>query len=114
MPNEEVTPYVPPAQPEPGPFVPVDNLQAKRERQALIDRAFTREQQKAIGLILETWWGMKMAGIETQKIAEVLAGVADVNQLRAEVEALKDRLARLEQRPGPRALPEPRGIPGDF
>jgi hypothetical protein len=49
---------------------PDDPLTAKRKREAFINAAFTREQQQAIGMILERWWGQKMAGIETSKVIE--------------------------------------------
>jgi hypothetical protein len=49
---------------------PDDPLTAKRKREAFINAAFTREQQQAIGMILERWWGQKMAGIDTQKVIE--------------------------------------------
>jgi len=47
-----------------------DPLTAKRKREAFINAAFTREQQQAIGMILERWWSQKMAGIDTQKVIE--------------------------------------------
>jgi hypothetical protein len=60
--------------PAPAAFVastePDDPLTAKRKREAFINAAFTREQQQAIGMILERWWGQKMAGIETGKVIE--------------------------------------------
>ena len=49
---------------------PDDSLTAKRKREAFINAAFKREQQQAIGMILERWWGQKMAGIETSKVIE--------------------------------------------
>jgi hypothetical protein len=86
---EEITPYIPPAQSA----GPIDNLEAKREREKLINRAFTLEQQRALGMILERWWSQKMAGIETQLVAEaVVEHPKRIAALEAEVEALKARV----------------------
>ena len=74
---------------------PLDPLSAKRAKQAARDRAFTREQQQVIGEILETWWNMKMAGIETAKVVEATEKLpADIAALRAEFEDMKARLFR--------------------
>lgn len=89
--EEALAPYAPQPQAQPPAFV--DNLQAKRQRQAFIDSQFTREQQKALGMILETWWGMKMAGIETQRVAQAVEEhPRRLNALEADVEALKARV----------------------
>lgn len=71
-----------------------DPLQAKRDRQAFLDRQFTRDQQRAIGMILENWWRMKMAGIETQRVAEAVEEhPRRIAELEREVAELKSRFA---------------------
>lgn len=85
-----IVPHVP--QPEPRAITAPDPLQAKRDRQAFLDRQFTPDQQRAIGMILERWWSQKMAGIETKRVAEAVEGhPRRIAQLEAEVAELKAR-----------------------
>lgn len=71
------------------PAEPDDPLTAKRKREAFINAAFTREQQQAIGMILERWWGQKMAGIETGKVIEATEKIPQqIAELREELRKL--------------------------
>lgn len=69
-----------------------DPLTAKRKREAFINAAFTREQQQAIGMILERWWSQKMAGIETGKVIEA------TETMPRELAELRRRICELEQK----------------
>lgn len=87
--EDEVAPYVPPA----ASAGPIDNLQAKREREAFLNRAFTREQQQAIVMILDRWWSQKMAGIETGKVIEA------TEHLPKALRDLEARVCEIEKQP---------------
>lgn len=87
---DSIVPYVP--QSEPRSVGIIDNLQAKREREAFLNRAFTREQQQAIVMILDRWWSQKMAGIETGRVLEITEEHPKrIAELEREVAELKAR-----------------------
>lgn len=80
-----------------GSSVPVDPLEAKRQAESILG-ALTPAQQRAVGYIVERWWSQKMAGIETQKVAEMQQ---KLDWLVAEVGKLRGASGGSTQGPGP-------------
>jgi hypothetical protein len=72
---------------------PIDNLEAKRQRESFINAHLTLDQQRAIGMILERWWAQKMAGIETGKVIEATEHLpAKMRELEQEIADLRARI----------------------